>query len=104
MRINQTIFVSFLLISTQLHADITNLVKGVSVNDDTLTELPTTTTPNAFAYGISWLSQRSVNGGTVDAFIKVDDSTNLYSISSELNIYLTNFDTRAYLGHWLITR
>lgn len=86
------------------HADITNLVKGIVVNDSTLNELTTTTTPNAFSYGISWLSQKSVGGGTVDAFLKIQNSTDLYSFSSSRKLYHTNFDSRVLLGHWPLTR
>ena len=103
-KINMIMIWVVLFLARNSYADIDSLFKGVAVNDATLNELSTTTTPDAFAYGISWLAQESVGGGTVDAFLKVPNSTDLYSLSSKLKLYHTNFDTRALLGNWPLTR
>ena len=80
--------------------NIGNLQKGISVNDENIFVISQT----SWEYAKSSTTQEKFNDGFAVSFLRVDESADLYSLSSSNNLYLTNFDTRDILGNWPLTR
>ena len=79
---------------------IGNLQKGISVTDENIVVISQT----SWEYAKSSTTQEKFNDGFAVSFLRVDESADLYSLSSSNNLYLTNFDTRDILGNWPLTR
>ena len=76
-----------------------NLITGIGITDENFNQI----VPISMEYAISDLALGE-NDGVVKAFYKIPSSNNLYSITSEIEINLINFDTREILGNWPLTQ
>jgi hypothetical protein len=76
------------------------LEKGVALTEQNLSAIAQT----SWEYAKSSTTQKKFNDGFATAFYRKNESTDLYSISGSLHLYLTNFDTREVLGRWPLKR
>lgn len=97
---NKTKLGLILLFSNLPLANAITLDTGIAVTEKNNSHLAET----SWDYAKSSTTQEKFNDGFTDAFYRGSDSTDLFSISSSLNLYLTNFETREVLGNWPLKR
>lgn len=88
-----------LLCSLAVQAKIGNFENGIGVNQDNLDELSTT----SYEYAYASDTQLAFEDGFAKAFLKVQGLEDLYSLSRDLNLYQTNFNTKKYVRSWPLT-
>ncbi|WP_283789719.1 hypothetical protein QNI23_004305 [Bermanella sp. WJH001] len=88
-----------LFISNYSMANFEILQKGISVTDNNINELATT----SWEYAKSSTTQKKFNDGFASAFFMKEGTIDLYSLSDKPALYLTNFETREVLGNWPLT-
>ena len=99
-RIRQLILVSSVIFSPDVLCDITSLIDGVGINDINIYQIA----PTSIEYARARRSHLNNNDQGVAAFLHVPNTTDLYSLSRNLNVYHTNFDTKQLVGHWPLSR
>jgi len=82
------------------YSALSEFYKGTGVDETNISLIA----KDSLEYAISRKGQISVNDDGVDAFLRVPNTINLYSLSSSNKIYLTNFDTRTLQDQWPLTR
>jgi hypothetical protein len=98
--VNKTKLGLILLLSNLPLANAITLDIGIAVTEENNSHLAET----SWEYAKSSTTQEKFNDGFADAFYRESGSTDLFSISSSLHLYLTNFETREVLGNWPLKR
>ena len=78
--------------------------KGVVKTDENSFELTETVSSNAYAFGTALLVHRSQNDEGVATFLQVANTTDLYSVSLNNNIYLINVSSDVIQNQWSLRR
>jgi hypothetical protein len=74
------------------------LISGIGITEENFNQI----VPTSMEYAVTDLALGD-SDGVVKSFYKVPNTTKLYSVTSNTEVYLTNFDTREVLGNWPLT-